>query len=99
MKSGFRPIACFAECLVLAGGVSSKPVRFLLFEQSADAGGVGHGKRIAVSQAGVYVHLAASHLLGSYTGRLVFIQAEDTLLILLELWCVCPGHIVASWKP
>jgi hypothetical protein len=38
-----------------------------------------------MSEARVHGHLAASHLLGGYAGSLISIQAEDALLILLEL--------------
>ena len=58
---------------------------FLVLEQRPDAGCVRHGKRITMTQARVHGHLAASHLLGGYAGSLISIQAEDALLILLEL--------------
>ncbi len=77
----------------------TKSISSLVLEQRADAGCVRHGKRIAMSEASVYGHLAASHLLGGHTGSLISIQAKDALLILRELGRVYPGHVVACWKP
>ena len=77
----------------------TKNISSLVLEQRADAGCVRHGKRIAMSEASVYGHLVASHLLGGHTGSLISVQAEDALLILRELGGVYPSHIVASWKP
>src|SRR5260370_15384755 len=71
----------------------------LVLEQRADAGCVRHGKRIAMSEASVYGHLAASHLLGGHTGSLISIQAQDALLILRDLGRVYPGHVVSRLKP
>jgi len=51
-----------------------------------------------MSEASVYGHLAASHLLGGHTGSLISVQAEDALLILRELGGVYPSHIVTCWK-
>src|SRR5260370_724677 len=77
----------------------TKNISSLVLEQRADAGCVRHGKRIAMSEASVYGHLVASHLLGGHTGSLISVQAEDALLILRELGGLYPSHIVASWKP
>ena len=76
----------------------NKNISSLVLEQRADAGCVRHGKRIAMSEASVYGHLAASHLLGGHTGSLISVQAEDALLILRELGGVYPSHIVTCWK-
>ena len=51
-----------------------------------------------MSEASVYGHLAASHLLGGHTGSLISVQAEDALLILRELGGVYPSHIVTCRK-
>src|SRR5260370_22769772 len=77
----------------------TKNISSLVLEQRGDAGCVGEGKRIAMSEASVYGHLVAFHLLGGHTGSLISVQAEDALLILRELGGVYPSHIVASWKP
>src|SRR5258708_12163199 len=76
-----------------------KNISSLVLEQRADAGCVRHGKRIAMSEASVYGHLAASHLLGGHTGSLISVQAEDALLILRELGGVYPSHIFTPCKP
>src|SRR5260370_3690916 len=76
-----------------------KNISSLVLEQRADAGCVRHGKRIAMSEASVYGHLAASHLLGGHTGSLISTQAKDALLILRELGRVYPVHVVTRWKP
>src|SRR5260370_28129756 len=74
----------------------TKNISSLVLEQRADAGCVRHGKRVAMSKAGVYGHLAASHLLAGYTGSLIVIQAEDALLILPQLVLVYPRPVLAS---
>src|SRR5258708_23561449 len=43
-----------------------KNISSLVLEWRADAGGVRHGKRVAMSDASAYNHLAASHLLAGY---------------------------------
>src|SRR5260370_10460941 len=77
----------------------TKSISSLVLEQRADAGCVRHGKRIAMSEASVYGHLAASHLLGEHTDGVISIQAKDALLIIRELVRVYPAHFVSSWKP
>src|SRR5260221_11581012 len=47
----------------------TKNISSLVLEQRADAGCVRHGKRIAMSEASVYGHLAPSHLLAAHPPR------------------------------